>query len=284
MFRGYWLAAIALGLTTILALSPWLGSPAYGQERQQHAQQATDGNDDPVESSGFWSAYAAPRDTYAQWIMAIFSIVATGVSVGAVILVRDTLRANTAAVDLAREANNLTREAMIADKRAWIAIEDVVLLHPTCFSEERLNLRVEAVFKNVGSTPARDLSIKIESIHLGEPPDDFSGHKKRHLNGARNLLPGLGITLFPNEPYVYRLLWGDPPEHFRSSIHTNPVTEERKIALTIFVTAAYRVHGDTMVHITHRAYSALNVPIGFNVPDGVRQPIEPLPFMSDEAD
>ena len=284
MFRGYWLAAIALGLTTILALSPWLGNPAYAQEGQQNTEQVANGDDNPVESPGFWSTYTTPSDTYAQWIMAIFSAVATGVSVWAIILVRDTLKASTDAVELAREANNLTREAMIADKRAWIAIESFVLIHPTEIGEDRIDLRVEAVFKNLGPTFARGVWVNIESIYIGSPPNDFVGLKARHLSAARRLRMGVGTNLAPNDTYVYQLLWADGPEKFMGSVRINPETKERKIALTFFVTAAYQVHGDPTVHITHQSYSDLNVSIGFNVPINVRIPIGEMPFVSGEAD
>lgn len=75
-------------------------------------------------ASDWWDDLIAPRDTFAQWIMAFFSIVATGVSVWAIIIVRDTLAINIDAVEQAREANKASWKAVeIARKSAEDALQ-----------------------------------------------------------------------------------------------------------------------------------------------------------------
>src|SRR5690554_1389018 len=86
------LIALALILTAILllaAISAWSRYQAdqqVGQISSEQAQTEYPGNG-PVEAEG-WSIFT-PQDTLAQWIMAAFAVVATGVSAWAVKLVRD---------------------------------------------------------------------------------------------------------------------------------------------------------------------------------------------------
>lgn len=62
-----------------------------------------------AEPVAFWQTYATPQDTYAQWIMAIISLVATFISIWAVWLVRKTL--------------NATKEVGRDQARAYVHIE-----------------------------------------------------------------------------------------------------------------------------------------------------------------
>lgn len=117
-------AYVALGLVAGLAISllllvwsvPGFRNPTYHQERQEHVQYKSGGLDDPVIVTGFWSRYATPQDTYAQWIMAALSIVATGFSMWAVLLVRGTLNET-------RRQVHAAEKAFFYDQRPWIDFE-----------------------------------------------------------------------------------------------------------------------------------------------------------------
>jgi hypothetical protein len=75
-----------------------------------------DKGDDPQQSVFDWGTYVSPLDTLAQWIMAIFGTVATGISFWAVWLLRETLAATREAVDGAEKAT----EAALQTVRIFI--------------------------------------------------------------------------------------------------------------------------------------------------------------------
>src|SRR5262249_3067045 len=62
-------------------------------------------------------------------------------------------------ISAVEEANRISRESMIAGRRAWLSVDDVKLIHPTRFTEDGFILRVEAVIRNFGETPAKSVSV-----------------------------------------------------------------------------------------------------------------------------
>lgn len=92
-----------------------------------------------------------PReDTYAQWIMAAFAIMATFASVWAVLLLRDTLTATRDAVRSADDAVKVTRELGQVQVRAYVAIGNIAIQGLKVGQKPRISYRV----KNVGLSPA----------------------------------------------------------------------------------------------------------------------------------
>jgi len=90
-----------------------------------------------------------PReDTYAQWIMAAFSVVATLASIFAVVLLNDTLAATRDAVRAADDAVKVTRDLGQAQVRAYIDINDV------SYRISRDMLIVRGRLCNIGQSPA----------------------------------------------------------------------------------------------------------------------------------
>jgi hypothetical protein len=110
--------------------------------------------DYPQKPTWDWSRYIAvtPSDTSAQWIMAIFGIIATGVSIAAVILLKMTLTATREAAEYGAEMVELTKDTAKRQLRAYM-----------CISRTRVEwqnnriIQVMVVFRNTGQTPARDI-------------------------------------------------------------------------------------------------------------------------------
>lgn len=88
--------------------------------------------------------------------MAVFSIVATGISIWAVRLLRDTLIATREAVKAADDAVEVTRDIGNKQLRAylWIGVSEIM----DVAAERRP--RAQIGLKNYGQTPARVLSHK----------------------------------------------------------------------------------------------------------------------------
>lgn len=103
-----------------------------------------------------------PKDTYAQWIMAAVSIVATGVSVWAVYLVRATLQETRNTTDAAirsaisAEDANLATQEMLTDSRRVSRVENAAYLF---FRNGELAMRHDRIYMqfdvtNEGNSPA----------------------------------------------------------------------------------------------------------------------------------
>jgi len=125
------IAALAITLLLLVVAVPEFRNPVYQQDTQVTAyQRNSDEKPKERDQEQEWRHWAERlitlEDTAAQWLMAIFGVVATGVSVWAVLLVRDTLEVNrkataaaVAAANAAHETNELTR----AVQRPWLIVQ-----------------------------------------------------------------------------------------------------------------------------------------------------------------
>jgi hypothetical protein len=163
-------ALIALGLALfsvvavcfITARPNELSSHPLGQIYAE-APQPKDNNGQPIAKRIYWGFFTAD-DTVAQWVMAFFTIVATGISLKAVFLIRDTLGANAAAVDQAKTANEIAKQSSDAalaharkatelDLRPYVAFSGIE------FEKEFVveNGGFSIGLKNFGRTAAREV-------------------------------------------------------------------------------------------------------------------------------
>lgn len=124
------------------------------------------GNNIPSVVSGaddfdFW------RDPFPQWVMAIFTIVATGISLYAIRLVRATWHATEATAQAAIEANRTAKEIGEKQVKAYL----------TC-TGATFGLTDDAVWivfevKNVGQSPAKWAEVEVQLVlvnQLGATP------------------------------------------------------------------------------------------------------------------
>ncbi len=154
---------VGLALVFLVWSFPGFRNPTYQQDRLYNAKNIETGEDNPVIRPSFWEVYTSPTDTYAQWIMAILSIVATGVSVWAVWLVRNTLEETRAATKAAIDASDSAREALGAE-RAWILMLGQSIyhgknaIHNDVVYDELIGFALR--FQNFGRTPA----INVKSV------------------------------------------------------------------------------------------------------------------------
>lgn len=219
--RGCLALVLALGFFAFVASSDadQLSNEQFPQENVDRYQL-----DDEVKvQASFLSAYVSAKDTLAQWIMAMLSAFATGVSVWAVILLRDTLKATREAVNHAEEANSTT-EAMVElneanAQRQLRAYVTLVSAEITRFAVGE-SIQIELKMKNCGQTPAYDYrggyfiqimpTLKEGSYELDLPKED-------HTWSRTVLGPGIETSTFFKDTPV--LSWED-----RESIRTGKST------------------------------------------------------------
>lgn len=206
MSRGNRGAIFAVGLiigvaATLLFLAwsfPGFRNPTYQDKRYSYATNDKTGEDNPVVRPSFWETYTSPADTYAQWIMAVLSFAATGVSLWAVILVRNSLELNRRATKAAEDAVAETRRIGEAQVRAHVSIVGGgVFMRGGSPSEVERGMRpiISIRVKNYGQTPAhwfqwavivrssRQWIVNFVAVLIFHPPvgERISGSEKKKL-------------------------------------------------------------------------------------------------------
>jgi hypothetical protein len=233
------------------------------------------------------------RDLAAQERMAeaaegaiVIAIAAAVITFAGVVLIGWTLhhtrRAADAAAKMVRESEKATA-AVVADQRAWLSIEDVKLKHPTKFTEEGIIFGTLVTAKNYGRTPAKSVEIRLEGRFDQGNPEPFGVAQARFKDMLRKHPAEMGKLLFPQDTLIQGDRWADGIDKIGGAITTRP-NGERKVAFTIFIGVSYRVMGDDSVHITYRPYSALNVLIGTEIPEGATVDLQEMPFLAGDAD
>lgn len=173
MSEGYRNGAFALGLVVgggiVINLFLWT---AYLANKKSEPQPETNEEASREPIAGFWdwliSTFFDPKDTIAQWAMAVLSL-------AAVYLLKETLKASRRTLRATQKIAEDTREIGEAQVRAYVNVEkaEVRGLAPN----ERLGFYCE--FKNKGTTPAKYL--KIISVY-GFRPGDIKNLKVRGLS------------------------------------------------------------------------------------------------------
>lgn len=197
-------------------------------------------------------------------------------------------RANEAAVksaSAAMEGAKIARDSYVAEHRAWVKLEEVVLKHPTKIGEDGIQLTVETAIRNVGRSPAFSVKARVQETFNSEGAEKFSDREHIFKAGMRTAPLEIGTHLFSDEPMPLRQAtsWFIGPDEFSGAIRT---AEDGKkfIDLLMFVGVSYRVMGDDQIHLTHRAHGLLNFPVGYELEPHKRLPIPPMPFLPGEVD
>lgn len=166
---------IGLGLAILFLVwsFPGFRNPTYQQDIYQYAKNIKAGEAKPVVRPSIWEIYTSPTDTYAQWIMAALSLVATGVSVWAVWLVRSTLDENRKATRAAEAAVAEARRIGEAQVRAYI---NIYVRNISSFDVGMMPF-VDIVVKNAGQSPAinvrRNVLVRIIDHPIQIPDEAF---------------------------------------------------------------------------------------------------------------
>lgn len=127
----------------------------------------------------YWTErFIVLEDTPAQWLMAVFSIVATVASIYAVLLLRDTLTETRAAVRAADDAVAETRRIGEAQVRAYLACTGAKyrIVNQLCV--------VTVAIRNSGQSPAKQATISGRLIAYNM---DSVGNDDQFLRGPYRL-------------------------------------------------------------------------------------------------
>lgn len=157
-------ALIALGLALFfIALCLWIEKQYQYQENRGGDAYQNYSNNQYGPAEGHWLPEFSARDTYAQWIVAFLTIIATIISGWAVWLVYGSLELNRKAVDAAIAANVQSRELFLLENRPWLRIKSAKF---NTFSDEyRGKVRYfVASIENIGSSHAVHVNVSAKYI------------------------------------------------------------------------------------------------------------------------
>ncbi|HTM77382.1 MAG TPA: hypothetical protein VL133_07110 [Devosia sp.] len=132
-------------------------------------------------------------DSLAQWVMAIFTIVATGVSIAAVRLVHATLLTSQEATKAATAANKTAQDIGTAQIRAYVGLVD---LRGTSNLNPRPSIEVSVSMNNSGQTPARNISCRVWMVRIDESDRRVLTHRSRTFDDPADLMPAETRAIF----------------------------------------------------------------------------------------
>ena len=195
--RYKWPALVAIaGIFSVVLLAVVTGSGVSHSVSEHHEGEPSNNNNDDV-----GKLVAAIRefnpwaDSYAQWLMMIFAAAATGVSLKAIYLLRDTLNANRESANAAIRAS----EIMHREQRPWLQMEERPTLTIGNY-DGSLTLTAQADLKNVGKTPALGVELHIEisaGTFIAAPAKFVSEFAKSSRRGVS--LDWTNRIIFPGE-------------------------------------------------------------------------------------
>lgn len=157
-------AGLGLSMLFLVAAVPEFRDPTIykfdqsstdDRDNTQGQDAATNENPDEPQWRRWTRRLVATEDTLAQWVMAFFSIAATGVSYLAVRLVGATLELNRTATAAAVDAAESAKRSVETD-RAWLVFDSfqVVNLNSSNQPVGMPGLGVIIRWRNAGKTPA----------------------------------------------------------------------------------------------------------------------------------
>lgn len=221
-FAAGLVAGVGVALLFAVWAFPWFRDPAqdtgYRQgQHEEYAQHEQDRGDPHFWISPF-NGWLFAEDSLAQWLMAIFGAAATGVSLYAVFLVRDTLsetrKAAGSASDAAQaaiESNRLNREMFVSEQRAWLVIESAKVTSDLIWERERGRgaFSVQTIVRNAGKTPAFDVRVETRSDARMRRREDVYrevslevGRRYRSIQTGEPAV--LGEVVFPGGMMIYK--------------------------------------------------------------------------------
>lgn len=184
----------------------------------------------------------------AKWAKLMLLMSAGGLVIGAagLLWIKRTFDASNASVQAATVANNLTREILIADQRAWLKVKLVVESDLVFSRDGGFELGVALRIKNIGRTPALDAHTSMKMTVERGPIEDrlralcTVAHDEIDNTASRMVLPGES----------YRRQWGPTanPNEIASS------TLGFSIYPRIFGCVTYRILPDRSIHQTAFVY------------------------------
>ena len=136
-------------------------------------------------------------DGAAQWVMALFAMVATGASLVGIVLLRRTFEETRNTALEAASANKLARESLAADQRPWLKLSNISAARIDWDPNGTLAVVASAIPFNFGKTPALRVEMHCE---LGTVPDDKEAALDEFCGKCtRTVTLGRSVAIFPQE-------------------------------------------------------------------------------------
>jgi hypothetical protein len=243
--KRYWGAGAISGLLLLvgfLIFHVGVATEYAKYSQQQHAEQrAKSKRTEENQLYAFWRWTTGEPVTFYTFVLAIFTGVLGISTVGLWFVTwRSGIRQSRdmeGAIAAARAANEISREAIIADQRAWVTVGDMQFENGLIFKKNGADLALSVKVANVGKTPALDVHTQMEMLYdYGQAPDAI---KKLSENCKLGVVVHWTRALLPGDSY--RRKWG-------FTIQAQPT--DNIIFPVIIGCTTYRIVPDKSLHQT----------------------------------
>lgn len=193
-----------------------------GQVQQQPKSDVTE-TEASASEFDFW------RDSFPQYLMAGFAVVATGVSWRALFLLRKTFEETKRTADAANNANKTARQMGEAQVRAYVSVSNL----EGRITHEEPFLYMSASMHNAGRTPARRIEYKANLIRIDRGGSRVISYESRSYDEPEDLLPDASRPIFNvkrhlTEEEIEDMKLGRVRYAFEGRIHYWPVVGDMR--------------------------------------------------------
>lgn len=153
--RDRYAVVALLAVLAAIVFVAWLGQPTDAQIANSETRYADYPKEHHGPAEGRWWPEVSARDTYAQWFMAILALAATGISIWAIRILRNTLDQTRYAVKSAEDAVEVTREIGEAQVRAYLQFSIKHLNYIQAVKND--GIKLGGILTNKGQSPALEI-------------------------------------------------------------------------------------------------------------------------------
>lgn len=192
----------------------------------------------------------------------------------------DEARAATAA---AEDTAAVAKQAMIAEKRAWLTLEKVNLKAITQIHTEGGQFSIEAIVKNIGMTPATSVWVKALTCPPYDPNNGIPQFYREFIESVRSTPKDWGYVVFPQERDVANIVFPIQKSDVDAAL-VRPRAAQIGVSFRMLVGVGYRIIGDDKPHVTIRTFTTHLMALNSQIADGKKFALTPEPILPGEAD
>jgi hypothetical protein len=172
-----------------------------------------------------------------------------------------------------------SKATMIESRRAWVSIEEVRLMQHSAFDMNGAGVKIGAIVKNCGQTPATHVWVSIHHYFLrGDFQKIFDGHKV----SLKAPHPGLGVVLFPSKPFPFYQEFGITSEECKAAAMAT-MDGKHIFSSAVFVGVSYKISGDDSTHFTCQQFALPQIQVPFVVTSEMGTQLGAMPIPNGEA-
>jgi hypothetical protein len=206
-------------------------------------------------SSAYVAAPELAEDRIADytWWLSAFTLALVVISVSQIFFLTRADKTARTAAEAAKKSAEVAERALIAGQRPFVSVTAPIIDGGLTWEEKGARTTILFSIKNVGKSPAFDISVQVDQFVMGRDKPDVNTELRKFCAAVRRqrLLPlAKGDVLFPNEtlPQRHGLLF------IRAEIETNAKCNGAFFAPIVLICVDYRSSVTERRHTTGLVY------------------------------